>query len=214
MDNSINEYTFPFDTCEKSNKSGIAQPFSAFTNLLNCAIILYFLLKTKTKYAFILLFSILCFELFHVFSHTMHISGSLQINITHLLSYCINFSFFYLFYNYTNILPNYIFIVYILLLICFDIYSLYNLSIVFYIITQALLFLSVLFYYYSYLPKSIQNNIYYIVFLVFLIIILFLNEKYNCKAMLNNYPNFPFHILIEILGIILFYIISQSFYNL
>lgn len=87
-------------------------------------------------------------------------------------------------------------------------------NIVFYIFSQALLFLSVLFYYYPYLPNSIHNSIYYIVFLIFLIIILFLNEKYNCKLMLTKYPNFPFHILIEILGIILFYIIGKNFYDL
>ena len=210
----MNEYTFPFDTCEKSNKHGIAQPFSAFANLVNCIIILYFLLQTKTKYTFILLFSILCFEAFHVFSHTIHIPGSIQINITHLLAYCINFSFFYLFYNYTNILPSMYFIIFYIILICFDIYSIFNMNVVFYIFSQALLFLSVLFYYYSYLPNSIHNSIYYIVFLIFLIIILFLNEKYNCKLMLTKYPNFPFHILIEVLGIILFYIIGKNFYNL
>lgn len=86
-------------------------------------------------------------------------------------------------------------------------------NVVFYIFTQALLFLSVLFYYYSYLQKSIQNSIYYIVFLVFLIIILFLNEKYNCKTMMPIYPHFPYHIIIETTGIILFYIICNSFYK-
>ena len=210
----MNEYIFPFNTCETVNKKGIAQPYSALFNLINCCIILYFLLKTENIYTFILLFSILCFEAFHVFSHSIHIPGSLQINITHLLSYCINFSFFYLFYNYTNKFPSIYFIIFYLILICFDIYSIFNMNVVFYIFTQALLFLSVLFYYYSYLPKHIQNSIYYIVFLVFLIILLFLNEKYNCKAMLSMYPYFPYHILIEIIGIILFYIIASNFYKL
>ena len=26
----MSEYTFPFNTCEKPNKNGIAQPYSAF----------------------------------------------------------------------------------------------------------------------------------------------------------------------------------------
>jgi len=73
----MNEYTFPFDTCEKTNKNGIAQPYSALFNLINCLIIFYFLLKTKHNYTFILLFSILCFELFHLFSHIIHIIVSL-----------------------------------------------------------------------------------------------------------------------------------------
>jgi hypothetical protein len=210
----MNEYTFPFDTCEKSNKNGIAQPYSALFNLINCGIILFFLLKTNTHYTFILLFSILCFELFHVFSHCIHIKGSIQINITHLLSYCINFSFLYLFYTISGIFPSTYFIVLYLVLICFDIYSIFNMNVVFYIFTQALLFLSVLFYYYPYLPKYIQNSIYIIVFLVIVIIALFLNEKYNCHSMLSAYPYFPFHIFIEIIGILLFYVICSNFYNL
>ena len=89
----MSEYTFPFSTCEKPNTTGIAQPYSSLLNLINCLIIFYFLLKVKQNYTFILLFFILCFELFHVFSHSIHITGTIQINITHMLSYCINFAF-------------------------------------------------------------------------------------------------------------------------
>ena len=55
----MSDYTFPCKTCEKPNKNGIAQPYSAFFNLITCSIILYFLLNTKTTHAFLLLFSIL-----------------------------------------------------------------------------------------------------------------------------------------------------------
>jgi len=210
----MSEYTFPFNTCEKPNKNGIAQPYSALFNLINCAIILYFLLKTKHNYTFILLFSILCFELFHVFSHSIHILGSIQINITHMLSYCINIAFLFFFYNYAKKLPSICFIILYLFLIFFDIYAFCNMNVVYYIFSQALLFLSVLFYYYPLLTKNIKNKINIIFFLVLLIIILFLNEKYNCKKMLETYPNFPYHIFIEIIGILLFYIICSSFYKL
>ena len=86
----MSDYTFPFDTCEKPNKNGIAQPYSALFNLINCIIIFYFLLKTKNNYTFIFLFSILFFELFHLFSHIVHIKGSLQINMSHFSAYLIN----------------------------------------------------------------------------------------------------------------------------
>ncbi len=210
----MNEYTFPFDTCETPNKHGVAQPYSMMVNIINCCIILYFLLKTKKIYTFILLFSILCFELFHTFSHIIHISGTLQINITHSLVYVMNLAFFYVFYSYTQVFPSLIFIFYILLLIMFDIYSVMNLSIIYYLITQSLIFISLLFYYYHLLPKYIQKSIYIIFTLIIIIIFLFLNEKYNCKAMLSLYPNFPFHILIELTGLILFYVISSNFYKL
>ena len=210
----MSEYTFPFDTCEKSNKNGIAQPYSALFNLINCLIIFYFLLKTKQKHTFILLFSILCFEIFHLFSHIVHIKGSIQTNITHILTYLINLSFFYAFYCYTKQIPSFQFIIYLFILVCFDIYSLFNLSIIYYIFSQAIIMISLLAYYLPLLPKSIQNNVYQIIFFISIIILLFLNEKYNCEKMMSIYPHFPYHILIEIIGIILFYIICSNFYKL
>ena len=210
----MNEYTFPFNTCEKTNKKGIAQPYSVLFNVINCLVILYFLLKTEKNYTFILLFSILCFELFHVFSHAIHIKGSIQINITHMLTYFMNLAFFYVFYCYTNTLPSYVFIFYLILLIYFDIYSIFNLTIIYYLLSQSVIFISLLVYYFPLLPKSIQTSIYQIIFFVVIIILLFLNEKYNCKKMLDIYQHFPYHIIIEIIGIILFYIICSSFYKL
>jgi len=209
----MNEYTFPFNTCEKPNKNGIAQFYSSLFNVINCLNIFYFLLKTKKKYTFILLFFILCFEMFHVFSHSIHISGSIQINITHMLSYCINIAFLFFFYNYVKKLPSNWFIVFYLLLIFLDIYMFCNMNVVYYIFSQALLFLSVLFYYYRFLTKNIKDKINIIFCLVILIIILFLNEKYNCEKMMSIYPYFPYHVIIEIIGIVLFYIICSNFYK-
>jgi hypothetical protein len=210
----MNEYIFPFDTCEKPNKNGIAQPYSTFVNLINCLIIFYFLLKVKHYYTFILLFSILCFELIHLFSHMVHVEGLIQRNIVHSLTYVINLSFLFLFYCYTKKIPSIGFIFYLLLLVCFDIYSLLYLPFIFYVTAQSIIFISILGYYFSLLPKFIQNCIYQIFFFVFIIIFLILNEMYNCKKMQELYPDFPYHILIEIVGIVVFYIICSNFYKL
>ena len=208
------EYTFPFHTCEQPQKNGVAQPYSALFNAINCIIIFFFLLKTTTIHAFLLLFSILCFELFHVFSHIIHIQGSIQINITHTLTYFMNIAFFYVFYRYTNQFPRYEFICYLLLLVFADIYSLFHLTILYYLLTQSAIFISLLIYYFPFLPSFIQHSIYQIMFFVAMIILLFLNETYNCKKMLTMYPHFPYHIFIEIIGIVLFYIICSNFYRL
>ena len=138
----------------------------------------------------------------------------IQTNITHIITYLINAAFFYVFYNYTNKLPSYEFIFYLFILVCFDIYSLFNLSIVFYILSQAVIMISLLVYYFPLMPKFIQKSLYKIIFFVSIIILLFLNEKYNCKKMMYIYPNFPYHVFIEIIGIVLFYIISSNFYKL
>ena len=84
-------------------------------------------------------------------------------------------------------------------------------NVVYYIFTQALLFLSILFYYYPLFTINIKENINTIFILVLIIIMLFINEKNNCKKMMSYNPNFPYHILIEIIGIFLFYIICTTF---
>ena len=81
----MDEYTFPFTTCEKVNKMGMAQPYSALVNILNCIIILYFLTKTNNRKSFMLILLFLLFEAFHAFSHSIHIPGNIQINIIHIL---------------------------------------------------------------------------------------------------------------------------------
>lgn len=210
----MTEYTFPFHTCETPNKIGVAQPYSTFVNVVNCAIILYFLLQTTKTYTFLLLLAIFCFEAFHTFSHSIHIAGSIQINITHMLTYFINIAFFYAFYSYTHSLPSTRFLVYMLVLVCLDIYAFSYLSIVFYIASQATIAISLLVYYYPLLPKMIQKKIYQIIFLIGVIILLFLNETQNCENMLAFYPHFPYHVLIEIAGIFLFYILCSTFYKL
>ena len=207
----INEYIFPFNTCEKVIN---AQPYSALLNLINSLTILYYLRKTKNENTFLLLLSILCFELVHTFSHCIHLKGVLQTNIIHIITYFINFSLFNLFYKYTRVFPSYNFIYYIIGLICIDIYSFYNLSLIFYILSQGFIMISLLIYYHNLLPNYIQESIYSIVLSICIIISSFINERDNCNKMMEIYPHFPYHIIAEIAGINLFYIISKNFYNL
>ena len=209
----MNKYTFPFNTCEVLNKNGIAQPYSALFNIINCLIILNFLVKTK-KNTFVLLFFILCFELVHLYSHITHISTQIQTNIIHLLTYFINLAFFNVFYCYTKKIPSYWFMFYIIVLICFDIYSIFNLTLIYYIASQSAIFISLLLYYFKQLPIFIQKSVYKIIIVICIIILLFINEQYNCDKMLKLYPQFPYHSFIEICGIILFYIICSNFYKI
>lgn len=211
----MNEYTFPFSTCEKKTDDGIfAQPYSAIANIITCLIIIYFLLKTENIHSFLLLLSILAFETFHAFSHLIHISGSMQTNITHMLAYCINFAFLIFFYNYLKKIPSIRFMIFYMFLIFFDIYAFFNMNVVYYIFSQALLFLSVLFYYYPFLKINIKTKIHILSFLVILIIFLFINEIYNCKNMMEIYPYFPYHVFIELTGMYLFYVVCSNFYKL
>lgn len=211
----MSEYTFPFHTCEKKTDDGIfAQPYSAIANIITCFIIIYFLLKTENTYSFLLLLSILAFEAFHAFSHMVHIPGTMQINITHTLAYCMNIAFFNVFYNVTHVFPNYLFLIYLCIVVMFDLYAFFNFVFVYYLVSSSIIFISILFYYYSLLPESLQTNIYLIIAIIVVVIGMFFNESYNCDKMLSMYPGIPYHIIIEITGMYLFYVICSNFYKL
>ena len=211
----MKSYTFPFDTCEKTQEeSYIKQPYSAFTNLITSIMIFYFLVNSLHLRSFFVILSLLIFELFHTFSHSIHIPGSIQMQITHTLSYLINFSLFYFFYNYTKKIPNIEFIIFYLLVIALDIYSVIKLPLIYYLFTQALLFLSIIFYYRQYIPSKLEKNIYALLFLVIVIIILFINEMYNCEYLISRYQYIPFHSLIEITGLFLFLILCKMLYRM
>lgn len=209
----MSEYTFPFDTCETPRKKGIAQPYSAFCNLISCIIIFYFIIQTKHLPAFLLLLSILCFQLVHLFSHCIHIHGYLQMDVIHGLAWVINLTFFYFLYSYTHIWPSTWFMTFLISFASFDLFAFCYLPAIFYIGTQSILLSVLLLYYLRYLSKSIQRIIYYIIVIVGIVTLLLLNEEHNGKRMMAFYP-FPYHIFVEISGIILFYLICSTFYKL
>jgi hypothetical protein len=209
--NKEEDFIFPFSTCEKPNKRGIAQPYSFIINLISICIILSFLFQVKNIYSFFLIFSLLIFECIHTFSHIIHLPNYIQMNIIHFFAYIVNLCYLLAFYNYTHKAPSILFICLLIILIIFDIYSFLFLSFVFYFTSSLLIFFSIIVYYYNYIPKNQRNYIITILSLGVLIMFLFYNEKFNCKNMLNYLPNFPFHGLIEIAGLAIFYFICKFF---
>lgn len=207
---------FPFETCEKptQNEWMISQPYSTAINALNSLIIFFFLLQTKTTYTFIFLFILLLFELIHTLSHSFHINGPLQTNIIHGFAYAINAALLYALYRHSNIFPSRWFILILFIWIGLDIYALFTLSTVFYILSQFVIFLSILFFYYSSLPVKTKNSIPWILMIGILIVCLVYNEMRNCDEMAKLYPTAPFHILVEIPGVFFFYFICRNFYDL
>lgn len=210
----MKDFVFPFDTCETIRENAlIKQPYSAAINALSASIILLFLISTDFGAKFFFFLSVFFFQFFHMFSHMFHLEGYIQTNIIHIISYFVNFTLFYLLYTMSNIAPSLIFIAFYLLLIMLDVYAFMYLSVVFFIPTQILLIVSIVLYYYQYLPNLLKENIGLFLFLILFISGLVLNEKINGKVLLENYPNFPFHIFVEITGLLFFTFFLYSFYN-
>lgn len=87
-------------------------------------------------------------------------------------------------------------------------------DIIFFIENKLLLYIStqsILFFYNYFLPYF---DLMKITFLIILILSLFIIEVNHCVYLLNKYPFFPFHCLIEIVGIFLFDLICKNIITL
>jgi len=209
-----NDFTFPFSTCEKPNKKGIAQPYSTVINMLSIFVILFFLFQAKNIYVFCVILSLFAFEFVHTFSHMIHLPNYIQMNIVHSLAYVINFFYLLTLYNYTHKAPSPFFLTLLATLVLIDIYSFMFLSFVFYFTSSILIFFSIIIYYYKYIPKKSKNYIPIILLLGASIMLLFYNEIFNCKKILEMFPNFPLHAFIELNGTFNFYFICKFFTTL
>ena len=141
----------------------------------------------------------------------IHLPNYLQLNIIHTLAYFVNFCYLIAFYNITKKAPSALFITYLFVLLGIDVYAFFFLSFVYYFSSSLLIFFSILTYYYQYIPKDKQNYILIILALGVTIMSLFYNEKLNCGNMLSFMPNFPFHAVLEIAGLLIFYFICKFF---
>jgi hypothetical protein len=218
IENFETSFVFPYKTLENVRENSIVkQPYSAFINLLTCIMIIYFLMKTKTFHGFLLIGSILLFELFHTFSHTVHLKNIyyLQTKILHSLALVVNASLIYTLYKYSKKdLPMNL-VLFIILLLVFDNYAFKNLHISYYINTQIIIFFSIIYYYYPYIKKFFTSDkikLYTIGFIVGYLA--FMNETVNGEYIMNHYSNIPFHIIVEISVFILFYAFVSSLYKI
>lgn len=204
-------YTFPFDTCEIPYKNGISQPYSVLINLLSCLVIFNYLTKCQSNHSFFLLLSFFIFELFHTFSHSIHIPGKIQIIVIHLLAYIVNLFLLNFFYKRNNFYPNKYFLLILTFLFCLDITGLILNKFFIFFSTQVAIFLLILFYYKNDFEQISINKLKNIAIISLLITFLILNEILNCQKMLKKYPNFPFHVFIEILGVVFLYQFCRIF---
>lgn len=206
-------FTFPFDTCETPTSVYFAQPYSVAVNLCSSVIVFYYLCKTRTFHAFLLLFLLLLFDLTHTFSHFVHVQSKLQIKIVHSLAYFLNFALLYLFYKCTKVMPSYLFLGFLVLLTIFDIYAFFNLAMLYYLFTQIAFTFSLFLFYYSFLPTLMKNRLLLLFVLIGAVYAGFVNEVVNCKKMLQLFPNFPFHAIVELIILVAAYVFCLTFYN-
>ena len=213
----MNKYTFPFNSCEIPQKNGIAQPFSTTINLILCCIIIFYLLKSNNLYSRLFLSSILIFNIFHTFSHTLHVKifKNGQFLLTHF-SAIISTLFFILLLNHITkkkLLPWQFYT--LLFLYIFDIYLItQKFSHIYNIITFLIILFLIMIFNYHLLSGKLKEKIIYIIFLSAVVLFFQIFEIFNCQYILENFKNFPFHIMTEISACIPIYLLCNSFYKI
>jgi hypothetical protein len=161
--------------------------------------------------------SVLIFNIFHTFSHTIHIKNfkNGQFYLTHF-SAIVSTMFFIVLLNAvtkTNLVGWQIFT--LLFLYIFDIYLIsQNVSHIYNIITFLLLLFLIMIFYYSFLSDKIKQNIIYIILFSLLVLSFQIFEIFNCKFILENFKGFPLHIITEISACGPIYLLCDTFYEI
>jgi hypothetical protein len=203
-DNQQKPKPFPFNTCEVRGDI-VDQPYSASINILSCIILLYLLSQAKHIEIQFFILSLFIFQAYHAYSHLFWNENeySLQhVYIIHTTSYIIIIALITAISFISGELPN---IPIILAAILLDIFILYNyIGTVYNAISGINMWVIILItgLWNVKLPTVVKQLLPMLLMLFAVIIALFFNEKYNCDAMMNAYQ-FPYHIAIEICGLII-----------
>lgn len=201
------DYIFPFSTCEIPQKDAyIKQPYSVAINMLTVLVLIYFFTLAKTNTLRYVFFAFILLQLWHGLSHAVFLEGHIQEYVIHLLAYNIAFSALYAILTFTRTTLSPLHAMIICALVLLDLYVAYTYGGLLMIMSGFVLFTVILFTFYVKYPAF---ALYFILAVCGLLLLIF-NESANCKAMLAMYPNFPFHIIIESYGFILFCILSMK----
>jgi hypothetical protein len=202
---------FPFNTCEEPNKKAwVAQPVSAFINMITCIILIYLFLQAKTLIIRLLILAFILFELFHTFSHIKHINGTIQSNIIHGIWYFLSFMVLIASIKITKQYPKIYTILILLTIIIIDINLFFQPNKLYMIFTALTLPIVIVISYYNLYPIYIKKAIPYLIGLLIIVGIFLINDKNNCENMMK-YAKLPYHAIIEILGMILFITLANVF---
>jgi hypothetical protein len=195
---------FPFNTCEVRGDI-VDQPYSASINIVSCFILLYLLSQAQNIEIQFFILSLFIFQAYHAYSHMfwsnnenslVHVYGIHSISYLIIIALVIAISFI------TKQPPN---IPIIFTVILLDIYILYNyIGTVYNAISGINIWVVVLItgLWNFRLPDVVKRLLPILLMLFAVVIALFFNEKYNCDAMMTAYQ-FPYHIAIEIMGLII-----------
>jgi hypothetical protein len=195
---------FPFNTCEVRGEIA-DQPYSASINILSCLILLYLLSQAKHIEIQFFILSLFIFQAYHAYSHLFWSKNenSLEhVYIIHAISYLIIVALI-IAIAFISGKPPYIPLIFTAIMLDFYIFLNY-IGTVYNAISGINICIIVLItgMWNVKLPTIVKRLLPILIMLFAIMIVLFFNEKYNCEAMMNAYV-FPYHIAVEIMGLII-----------
>lgn len=206
-------FLFPYNTCENIRPNNYpVQKYSFFVNILSVILLLIYLYIIRNINAKLILLSLLIFEIWHSFSHYTHLKNRyVQTNIVHSLFYIVIFSFLfnipYIVNKKNVLLKNYYLLLLFLIILCVDLFICLFLKDIYMFLSGILLFTFAILINLYIIPRHTWKYIFIMLFLGIIIVILLVNESYNCEKMLKL-SNFPYHVIIETIGFFVFWLIS------
>jgi hypothetical protein len=96
-------------------------------------------------------------------------------------------------------------------LVALDIYAFLYMPLVAYISTQFLLFFVIIAYFLRWLPSTIKQWIPWLSVIIIFIVIMEINEQINCTSLMQWASWFPWHIFVELAGLVAIIIIALMF---
>lgn len=198
------EYTFPFSTCEQARGHPVEQPVSVMVGVVTILLFLFFFFKAQTFESRWLIGLFLTFELLHTWSHARHVPGKIQVTLIHLIAYLIFASYFFMFSSRFGV-PPMMFFIFLIVLIDIVLF-IRNVPFLYYFGTLSSAFLFLFMIYGPRLPRDFQPLLLSVVISGLVIIVLIVNEKYNCKRMME-WKILPYHALVEVVACFLFCVI-------
>jgi len=201
----MNKWTFPHSTCELVSNQSISQPYSFSVNVVIAVLMLFESLKAKTLTTKLTIWTFILFESFHAFSHAKHINTSIQLTTIHLLGYLLALGIFCCFVKYTNrvLLP-----FWFVLVILLDIYVFLKVGKIYQVVTGFSILVSIVIIYLPHLTDFYEYLV-TLVLGVLVIIWMLYRESKNCEKWLIKNPKIPYHLQVEVLGLILFYLLAE-----
>jgi hypothetical protein len=195
---------FPFNTCEVRGEVA-DQPYSAAIDILSCLILLYLLTQARNIQIQFFILSLFIFQAYHAYSHLFWGDNEyslVNVYIIHACSYLIVIALITAI-SFISGKPPYIPLILAAILLDFYIFLNY-LGTVYNAISGINIWVIVLItgLWNVRLPDVVKQLLPILLMLFVVIIGLFFNEKYNCEAMMSAYQ-FPYHIAIEIFGLII-----------